>query len=200
MEDSILDNTEANFPEYSILGMELTTFILQAGFVEGIIADSKDFPNLTKAYQHIFRNNKEYAIILWNGIPIRLSYTEDIPYLVEELIEFLETIQNNSKNASFQVATENNQWQLDTTIENGDLTIKSNFSHLSGNYQHAFEPLSLLKMEASQFLSEWKILLEQLVTALERSGCKLTSQKGEQSLNRLQSLNISIHKTGVLYA
>ena len=199
MEDSIPDNTEENFPGYSILGVELTTFILQAGFVEGIIADSKEFPNLTKAYQHIFRNNKEYTILLWNGIPIRLSYTEDIPYLVEELIEFLEAIQNNSENASFRVATKNNQWQLDATIEHDDLTVKSNFSHLSGNYQHAFEPLSLLKMETSKFLSEWKILLEQLVTALERSGCKLTSQKGEQSLERLRSLNNRIHKTGVLY-
>lgn len=200
MEDSTLDNIQGDFQEYSILGTELTTFILQAGFVEGIIADGMTFQNLTDAYLHIFRNNKEYAIILWNGIPIRLSYTEDIPYMVEELMEFLEGIQNNSKNTSFKIATENNQWQLDATPELDNLTITSNFLHLSGNYQSALEPLHLLKIGVSQFLNEWKLLLEQLITAMERSECQLTSKKDQQSLERLRSLNKNIHKTGVLYA
>ena len=198
MEDSTPDNTEANFPEYSILGMELTTFIFQAGFVEGIIEDSKDFSNLTEAYQHIFRNNKEYAIILWNGVPIRLSYTEDIPQIVENVIDFLEAIQNNSKNIVLKVSTENNQWQLKATLEGNNLTIQSNFTSLSGNYQHAFESLSLLKMGANEFLSEWKSLLEQLETAIERSGCTL-SKKGQESIKRLQNLNQNIHESGFLY-
>ena len=199
MEDSTLDNREANFPEYSILGKELTTFILQAGFVEGIVEDSKVFQGLNEAYQHIFRNNKEYAINLWNGIPIRLSYIEDIPHMVEALIEFLDAIQHK-KNTSFRGATENNQWQLDATIIQHDLTIQSNFSQLSGNYQSAFETVSLLKMEANEFLNEWKLLLEQLVTAMDRSGCTLTTKKGQESLQRLQKLNKSIQKTGLLYS
>lgn len=198
MEDSTPDNTEANFPEYSILGPELTTFVLQVGFVEGIIEDFRDFSNLKEAYQHIFRNNKEYAVLLWNGVPIRLSYSEDVPYMLEDLIVFLEAIQNNSKNTSLQVMTENNQWRLKASLEDNDLTIQSNFSHLTGNYQDALIPVSLLKIKGDQFLSEWKLLLAQLVTALDRSGCRL-SKNDKKMVKRLQNLHNSIHSSGILY-
>ncbi|MEM7084567.1 MAG: hypothetical protein AAF489_00200 [Bacteroidota bacterium] len=200
MEDSTTDNLEGNFPEYSILGPELTTFVLQVGFVEGIEMDSQAFSNLTDACQHIFRNNKEYAIILWNGIPIRLSYVEDIPFMVEGLIAFLRRIQNNSKKAQYELATANLQWQWIATQENDVLTITSNFVHLKGNYENALEPLSLLKAEVGAFISEWKLLLQQLVTAIEHSDCKLSSKKSRQALKHLQILNEGVINRGRLYA
>src|SRR5688500_5808742 len=48
--------------DYTLIGRDLTSLLLQPGFVEGIVADHKRFATLENAYQHIFRRNLEYAV------------------------------------------------------------------------------------------------------------------------------------------
>jgi len=200
MEDSTLDNTEANFPEYNILGKELTTFVLQVGFVEGIIDDSKAFDILDEAYQHIFRNNKEYAIAMWNGIPFKLSYKEDIPFMITGLVRFLWDLQNGEPTSIFRIKTKNIEfiWTANCTAKM--ISINGEFIKVTGNYEKALQSLCMLKMNTHLFLNEWKLLLEQLLVAMERSGSKLTSKQGQQALKHLQNLNETIVHKGLLYS
>ena len=74
-------------PDKIIPGEDLVGFWMQPGFVEGMIADGKLFGSLEETYRHLFRRNTEYAVFLWNGIPVRLDYRTDIPVLIGGLIE-----------------------------------------------------------------------------------------------------------------
>ena len=199
MEDSTSNNTEANFPEYSIVGKELTTFILQPGFVESIIPESLSFDTIPKVYRYIFRNNKEYAIALWNGVPIRLSYQDDIPFLITELVTFLVDLRDGATSTSLEVKTINLEFSINANCSLDVLTLTGNFKKVAGSYEKALQSVNMLKMDIQLFLNEWKLLLDQLQIALERSKTNITSKAAKQTVQQLQLLNHSIKVKGVLY-
>lgn len=200
MDDSTQNNTDFNYPEYSVLGPELTSFMIQVGFVEGITEDTLEFSNIESAFQHLFRNNKEYAVILWCGIPLRLSYSEDIPHIAEALVDFLEGIQNKKKSISLHLASPNLDISLNAAIAEEDLTIHAEFKKVPGNYEKAFDPFVLLKINREVFLCEWKMLLSQWIEAMKASKYKLNSIKANRFIKRLIQLNNNINKHGVLYS
>jgi len=199
MEDSTQPEASAHFPEYNILGAELTTFVLQPGFVEGIETEPLSFSNLVDAYRHLFRNNKEYAVLLWNGIPIRLSYHEDIPYGVEGLIEFLERLIAGKNEASLLFKSENLEATIRANQDGKNLTLELSCNKVSGNYQAALSPVSLLKIERDAFLGEWKIVIDQLTRSMIQSGYSLSSVNDNKIIKRLIAFNDRISQRGMLY-
>ena len=122
-----------------IVNEDLNNLWLQVGFVEGIIADGKSFSSLEKAYQHIFRRNKEYAIILINAIPVRWSYIEDIPLMVENLVLLLGVISDKEKDGNFNLKFEtpnfSTQWKVACHKEFVEIDMK--WSSVLGNYEEA---------------------------------------------------------------
>ncbi len=72
--------------DYTLIGADLTGLWLQPGFVEGVVADGRRFRTLEAAFRHIFRRNLEYAVLLWNGLPVRFSYPEDLAPLASTVI------------------------------------------------------------------------------------------------------------------
>lgn len=198
MESFTGNNTD--FGSYTILGKDLTTMIVQPGFVEGIVNDQKNFETLSKAYRHIFRNNKEYLIILWYGLPIKFSYIDDLPDVTEQLAEMLHEISNEKKESSFSVNTQNLEFDWDISINDESIvTIKADFKRIKGNYQDALQKLSLLKIHKDAFLSEWKLFIEQLLKAQQDAGCKLKGKRAEKIIFMLQEISNNIANRGVLY-
>ncbi|MEM7185445.1 MAG: hypothetical protein AAF466_02205 [Bacteroidota bacterium] len=193
------NNESFHHPEYSILGPELTSLVVQVGFVEGLHEERLEFSSISDAYQHIFRNNKEYAVLLWNGVPFRLSYTEDIPFIAEDLLEMLEAIQHKKKKHHALFKTVHLDLEIDITTQEDELTLHAAFRRVSGAYQDAYVPLSLLKISRNAFLSEWKMLLSQYVEAMKVSGSKLRSISANNTMRRLMQLEQQIPHSGRLY-
>lgn len=200
MENS-MQNKANTHHEYSIRGMDLATLLIQPGFVEGIINDNKRFHDLEKALIHIFRNNREYCIILWNGIPIRLDYKEDIPHMAAKLILFLKQINGGEKENILNITTKNIdcEWKAVLSENKTEIDLTGNFRTIPGNYQKTLNTLSTIQIRKEAFLREWKLVLEQLYKALKESGCKFKSNKANNTVHILGELNDLILSRGIFY-
>ncbi len=192
-------STEHKNLEHTIIGSDLTTLLIQPGFVEGIIEDHKSFDALTEAFQHIFRNNTEDAILLWNGIPIRLSYVEDLPFIASDLIDALHTILNKEEDTNITLNTANIVCSFRIKRQEEQLTITGDFQSIKGNYEEVLNTLGMIKINVSAFLKEWKLLLEQLAQALQDSACKLRGKTAKQTVTKLEALLAGIPERGTFY-
>lgn len=187
-------------PDYTLLGSDLTGFSLQPGFVEGIITDRRRFSTLKQAFRHIFQRNLEYAIFLWNGLPVRLSYPEDIPSMIPISIELLEAVQAGGlTRQTFRFSTPNlrGEWQIESEADM--LTLDGNWEHVPGHFEAALNRLGMVRMLRLDFLCEWKLLLQQLNQAITDAGAIITSPEGLDQLRRLKRLENGIPLRGRFY-
>ena len=192
---------ENNKEDYILIGKDLSGVWLQPGFVEGIIADKKSFSSLEKACQHVFRRNLEYAILLWNGLPVRLSYLDDLPAMVDELVSMLNRVCNEIKDTSFDCVfnTPNIEMTWHITIESDFIIVSAIWGKTSGNYQMALNQLGMVRMSRYEFLCEWKLLLQQLVKSINDSGVKLTLKSARKTFQTLCETEKSIVERGRFY-
>ena len=187
--------------DYILIGTDLTGMRLQPGFVEGIKADGKQFATLAAAYRHIFRRNLEYAIFLWNGLPVRFSYPEDLPGIIENLIEMLYTIQHPAAQPEtvYEFKTPNLRYRWQIEIEDEDVTIASTWDQVPGRYESALNQLGMIRMPRREFLCEWKIMLRQISQAMTDAQALLTRAKAREQLQRLNTIEAGIPARGYYY-
>jgi hypothetical protein len=182
-------------------GSERTGLWLQSGFVEGIVADRKRFATLEEAYRHIFRRNLEYAVLLWKGIPVRISYPEDLPMMVSGLIAMLECVQQSSmtsrRSYEFQTPNFHATWQVETTLEM--VFLEGAWQRIAGDYEAALNNLGILLMPRLAFLCEWKLLLEQLIAAFSDAEAVLTRPEDRDAFKKLKGIEANIPHRGRFY-
>ncbi|MCP4287756.1 MAG: hypothetical protein GY792_25515 [Gammaproteobacteria bacterium] len=193
-----MNNTQG---DYTLIGTDLTGLWLQPGFVEGIVAERKRFATLVKAYGHIFRRNLEYAILLWNGLPIRFSYQDDLPAMVSNLIVMLHAVQHPEATFGtsyvFQTLNLQTLWQLE--IDQKIVTIEGFWQQVPGHYEAALNQLGMIRMPRLAFLCEWKLLLQQFIQAIADAEAVLTRSEARNQLQTLYSLEANIPSRGRFY-
>jgi len=187
---------------YSVRGEVLTTFFIQPAFVEGIVPEPINVASIAEAYRFIFRNNCEFGIISWNGIPIRFSYIHDLPLMIEPLLELLEELNAfplSNTTCAFYTPNIQLSWQFEKTSVD-TLRIKQVCTTISGKYEASLNNLGMIFINCDRFMREWKLLLVQLLEAYSRSEVILQSTKGLEQLEQLKKLNDNIKGKGWLYA
>lgn len=188
--------------ETSFLGDDTDGFFLQVGLLEGIIKDGQIFNTLSEAYYHIFRNSKEFAMILWNGLPVRLSYTRDLPLLVEPLTNFLINLSQDNDSPRHQkvilkTKSFNTQWQVQW--DESWVEIQAQWEEIKGNYQDALNASGHIRMPKVAFLAEWRLLLEQLVKSFMDTGTELRDSEQKGYIEQLDELIKLIPQRGRFY-
>jgi hypothetical protein len=187
--------------DYSLLDKDLCDLYLQPGFVEGVIADQKRFATLEQAYRHIFRRNLEYAILLWNGIPVKFSYPEDLSAMTSQLIAMLDYVQHpetaSQQNYEFRTPNLHTLWQVQCDPET--VTIEGFWYEIPGHYEAALNHVGLIHMPRYPFLYEWKLLLKQLIQAIADAEAILTKPKARQQLETLKRIEANIPHWGRFY-
>ena len=197
------NNSNSDIEDCSMLDTELSSFYIQPGFVEGILPDAQTFSTLSEAFQHIFRHNKEYCILSWNGIPIKLSYSEDFPFLIKNLIDLLKEVVDNQeyRDRRYDLNSVNMDCQWYVSIKNNKtMTIHLKMNRIKGNYQASLNALSLLSIDKEGFLAEWKFVFEQFTLAMSNSGASMRSKEGKESIDTLNYINNTIKERGKLYS
>jgi hypothetical protein len=187
--------------DYTLIGADLDGLWLQPGFVEGIVADRKRFASLEAVYRHLFRQNREYAILLWNGIPIRLSYWEDLPEMASTLIPLLDLVQRSEalSRACFVFETVNIKtlWQVE--VDSKNINIEGVWERVSGRYEAALNQLGIVRMPRLAFLCEWKLLVQQLIRAIGDAEAILIRPEAQEQLQVLHTLEGGIPSRGRFY-
>ena len=184
-----------------MIDVDLSGLRLQPGFVEGIVCDRKRFSMLQEAYQHIFRNNLEYAILLWNGIPIRFEYQTDLAAIIDDLIAMLRAVQDFELDEytpfQFRSANIGFVWKVITTAEY--VTITAEWVKVPGGYEAALNKLGMIQMLRLDFMCEWKLLLKQFIQAIDDAESDLTEIEAQEKLNIMRSLEEGIPNRGLFY-
>ncbi len=187
--------------EYPLLDADLTGLWLQPGFVEGVVAERKRFASLEAAFRHIFRRNLEYAVLLWNGLPVRFSYPEDLAPLASTVIAMLDAVQSaeTTHRAAYELRTPNLEalWRVETEPEM--VTIEGFWEWIAGDYQAALNQLGMVRMPRAAFLCEWKLLLEQWLRAIADAQAVLTGKEARSQLETLRRLEAGIPQRGRFY-
>jgi len=187
--------------DYTLIDADLSGLWLQPGFVEGIVADRKQFATLAEAYRHIFRRNLEYAILLWNGLPVRLSYQDDLSAMADNLIAMLHAVQRPEATSgisySFQTPNVQTLWQIETDPE--IITIEGFWRQLAGHYEEALNQVGMIRMPRLAFLCEWKLLLKQFIQAIADAEAVLTRPEAREQLQTLHRLEAGIPSRGRFY-
>lgn len=188
-------------PDRKLRDPELTTLIVQPAFVEGIVPEERTFETIPEAFRFIFRNNREYGIVLWNGLPVRFSYTEDLPLMIEPLTALWTGLLADEWQ-TLDCTLETPAFHLSWEVERGEgdaIVIRQYCSRIDGNYRENLEELSIISLSCNTFLREWKLVIAQLCEACRRSGITVTSPEARETLRKLDLLNESITGRGVLY-
>lgn len=175
-------------------------FMLQPGFVEGVVAEKLAFNTIEAAFENIFKNNKESCIISWNEIPFKLSYSEDIPFLIPVIAKTLDLLFNSyEKNWSTHFYSKNCDFTWSFSIIEDDLFVVGDFIKISGNHQKALNSLPNFRMDINTFLKEWKLLIEQILSAFEQSEHQLTNDKHLKFMDVLIDSNALIPSRALRY-
>jgi hypothetical protein len=175
--------------------------LIQHGFVNRILEENKTFDSMESAYQHIFQNNTEYLVLLWNSFPIRLSYTEDIPAFANNLVasfsKIIEQPTGGGCDLTLHSVNMNSQWNISW---DGDYVfIKADWSGFKNEYENVLNQWSELKILQHEFLAEWKFLFEQLLLSIRDAGAKLSSSDDQLILGKLEELNKILTRPGRFY-
>lgn len=179
---------------------DLSGLWVQPGFVEGIIADRKSFESLADAYRHVFRRNLEYIVLLWNGIPVRLSYQADLPALVDGLTVLLAAVLSPTPTRcgyAFQTPSVQCLWQLESDADG--VMIEGYWQSIAGLYEMALNQVGNIRMARLAFLCEWKLLLRQLVQAISDAEASLSQPQARAQLAEIQRIEQAIPALGRFY-
>lgn len=175
-------------------------FMIQPGFIEGVVAEPLAFDSMERAFENIFKNTKEFCIIVWNQIPLKLSYHEDIPYLIQSICETLDLLFNSyEKNWSTHFLSKNCDFTWSFSIIEDDIFVVGDFIKINGNHQKAINSLPNFRMDINTFLKEWKLLIEQILNAFEQSEHQLTNSNDQNLIHVLNNINAFIPSRALRY-
>ena len=193
-----MKRTEAHTPR---IDADFGVISVQPAFVEGIEQDHKRFADLASAYRHIFRKNMEWGVLLWSGVPVRISYRDDLPLLLETLIDLLRFVHRpgGRARAEFQFDTPNLEtvWRVEHAGE--QLEIQGCWQRVRGGYEAALNAFESVSMRREDFLSEWKLLLEQVLRAFADAAAQVTRAEARQQVQVLRDLEAEIPTRGRFY-
>lgn len=183
---------------------DISSFHLQVAYVEPIQEIRQTFPRFTEAWQSIFARNREYAILSWNSIPLRFSYQEDLPTLLEPLLGFVQAIiehPTGNYDLSLECRTFSTQWSAQWNEQ--VIQIKGDWNRMEGGFAevlndktHDINQVTVLK---SEFLAEWKMLFHQCIQAFDLSKAKLNRPADQELWKKLQDVEKQIPAFGKFY-
>ena len=183
------------------LDKHLLGFWLQVGFVEGLVTEGVVFSELAHAYAYIFSNNKESAFLLCNGIPVRLSYIEDLPVWLPTLIQNLDVIQTHSElsDHTMMMKTKNIEAEWVFNCKNNLLSISVIWRLVNGDYQESLNGFSTTTVSKDKFLNEWLMLLRQCQQCMKDAKAVLVGRASLQQ-NLLNTVESRINGFGRFYS
>lgn len=177
-----------------------STFTIQPGFVEGIERSGRTYVTVEEAFSDMFRRNTESLMMLWNSFPIQFNYTEDIPALLLAWVEMISRVSSSDSGKHKALLKSNNLdavWDLSWTAQYVEIT--SHWNKVSGDYTEVLHEFDRITMLRSEFLGEWKLLLQQVAQAMTDSGCKINDRDAVLFMKKVKELNKTIKHGGRYY-
>jgi hypothetical protein len=149
------------------------------------------------ALSKIFEEYTEDAYLIWNDIPVRITYEHDLYVNLDCILVFLKKLlesQEGTHRLSWGSDTFNAIWNIEWA--NSNVKITSRWNSISGGYEDLLNSRNYLEFPIDLFLHEWKMLLKKIINAINQSGIFIKEKEGFESLCKIES---EIKTPGYLY-
>ncbi|MEV4433427.1 hypothetical protein [Streptomyces sp. NPDC049585] len=148
------------------------TFSIQAGCpATQACASASDMADVIG---ELYAPEVEAAVLVWNLVPIRLSYGYDVAVMVDDLVPLLEEVQDPGFSATdvfWGPDTFTAEWKL---IREGDsLRIRSRWCSVLGGYESLLSERGDVVVGATVFIDEWCKILRRIVADIEAASMEL---------------------------
>lgn len=147
--------------------------------------------SLADAMETIFPLLTEGAIIMWNHIPIRLSYKYDISYMLDDILDMLLMVRTKEK-GKMEIQWLPDTFRCDWKLQwnEGTIEIKSEWGGIIGDLEKILNKNSEVCLEVDEFRREWKKLLELVIRNLKKCGYL------ESQIRNMDKLLVECNKIG----
>jgi hypothetical protein len=158
--------------------------------------DSED-DTLDECVETCFLLNTEMALIEWFGVYIPLNYKYSISTILKDVLIMLEALLDK-KNGAFDITWPSSDfnaiWIMSWKDDN--LTIEAKWSTVIGKTEDMLNNLGALNVNKSEFIYEWKKLLETVINRLSQCGY---SESDISDISLLKRIYSQINAVGTLY-
>ncbi|MEV6688879.1 hypothetical protein AB0N28_26645 [Streptomyces sp. NPDC051130] len=161
-------------PLAGIRDIQATAFEIRPGRtastprLTGVAADLAD------AVGGMYAAEAEDAVLVWNQVPIRLTYRYDIPVLLGDLVPLLEEVRRPEFAAAevfWGSDTFCAEWML--TREGDDVHIRARWHGTLGSHESSLAERGDVTVAAGEFVSEWCEVLRRIVHDVEAGSVEL---------------------------
>lgn len=173
------------------------TFCIQVSnprLIAGDINIENDY-SLGDVLESIYDWNSEKVIITWNNIYIPLSYKYDISIMVDDIVYMLKSVLSSEEGDikfDWPSNTFDVNWQIHWDKEL--LRIESHWNEVLGGLTELLNKKNNVQLKKSDFLNEWKMLLQKLNTHLKEA-----QLENSKYVRELEGLIKQIKGYGLLY-
>lgn len=161
-------------PLAAIRDIETTAFEIRPGRtastprLTGVAADLAD------AVGGMYAAEAEDAVLVWNQVPIRLTYRYDIPVLLDDLVPLLEEVRRPEFTAAevfWGSDTFSAEWKL--AREGDHVRIRARWYSTRGNHESSLTERGDVTVGVKEFVSAWCEVLWRIVRDVEAGSVEL---------------------------
>ncbi|MFD3544283.1 hypothetical protein ACFWUW_01440 [Streptomyces sp. NPDC058655] len=130
--------------------------------------------DLADAVGEMYSSQAEDAVLVWNQVPIRLTYRYDIAVMLDDLVPLLEEIRRpefSETEVFWGSDTFSAEWKL--TREGGDLRIRARWYSTLGNHESSLTERGDATVGAEEFVRGWSEVLWRIVTDVKTGSVEL---------------------------
>ncbi|WP_046780345.1 hypothetical protein [Streptomyces yangpuensis] len=143
-----------------------SSFAIQAG--RPAVRECRCAADLADAVGGMYASGTEDAILVWNLVPVRLSYRNDLAVLLDDLVPLLEEVGRpgfSDAQVFWGSDTFSAEWVI---VREGDsLRIRACWHSTLGNYESLLAERGDVLVLTEEFIGEWAKLLRRIVTDVE---------------------------------
>ncbi|MEV6682623.1 hypothetical protein AB0N09_38040 [Streptomyces erythrochromogenes] len=130
--------------------------------------------DMADAVGEMYPSDAEDALLVWNLVPVRLSYAHDLAALLDDLVPLLEELRRpgfSDAEVFWGSDTFSAEWGI---VSEGDsLRIRARWHSILGSYESLLAERGDAVIPAGEFIGEWAKVLRRIVTDIEAERVRL---------------------------
>lgn len=152
---------------------------------------------LSEAIETIFPMMTEDAFLVWNHIYIPLNYKYDVSYMIEDILSMLKRIRDIKGEIKINWASNSFACSWILVWNKDDLNINTSWNCVTGNTEELLNSFNNVKINKTEFICEWKMILGVIIENLEKCGYNKDNLKDMNII--YEEFNL-IKEYGILYS
>ncbi|MFB6691079.1 hypothetical protein ACFCX3_11160 [Streptomyces virginiae] len=160
------DGPEQPMPPEQTSMKATMSFAIQAG--RPALRECRRAADMRDAVGEMYALGVEDAILVWNRVPVRLSYGYDVAILLDDLVPLLEEVRRpefSDAEVFWGSDTFSAEWEI--VREDDSLRIRARWHSVLGNYESLLTERGDAVVHTEVFVSEWSKVLRRIVTDID---------------------------------